>query len=111
MPLRYLWYEGFGKARFTTHSKQWITKIRRDEPKEHHLQSILTSSSAWERRDHAGIRATERAAIDLWLATLKDLPGIRASVIPDPTNNPLDRLQVEVERESGFSAASLAAAL
>lgn len=75
------------------------------------IAGVMAALEAWERRDHSGIRATERAALDLWLATLRDLPGIRATIIPDPTNNPLDRLQVDVERESGFSAASLAAAL
>ena len=75
------------------------------------IVGVMAALEAWDRRDHAGIRATERAALDLWLETLRPLPGIKASIIPDPTDNPLDRLQVHVGQESGFSAAGLAAAL
>jgi L-seryl-tRNA(Ser) seleniumtransferase len=32
-------------------------------------------------------------------------------IVPDPTDNPLDRLQLSVHPESGFTAASLCAAL
>jgi uncharacterized pyridoxal phosphate-dependent enzyme len=75
------------------------------------IVGVMAALEAWEHRDHAGIRARERAALDLWLAAFKSLPGITARTVPDPTDNPLDRLEVEVGPESGFSAASLAAAL
>ena len=42
---------------------------------------------------------------------MQDLPGIAAHIIPDPTANPLDRLQVFVLPESGFTAAGFALAL
>ncbi|TGV50844.1 hypothetical protein EN803_40760, partial [Mesorhizobium sp. M2D.F.Ca.ET.160.01.1.1] len=41
----------------------------------------------------------------------QDIPGIGAQIIPDPTANPLDRLQVFVRPESRFTAAGLASAL
>ena len=42
---------------------------------------------------------------------MQGLPGIVANIIPDPTANPLDRLQVFVSPESRFTAAGLASAL
>jgi D-glucosaminate-6-phosphate ammonia-lyase len=75
------------------------------------IVGVMAALEAWERRDHAGIRARERAALDLWLGALRDLPGIFARIVPDPTGNPLDRLEVAIRPESGFTAASLAAAL
>lgn len=75
------------------------------------IAGVMAALEAWERRDHAGIRQREKAALDLWLDALRGLPGIAARIIPDPTDNPLDRLEVAVGPDSGFTAASLAAAL
>lgn len=75
------------------------------------VAGVMAALEAWERRDHAGIRAREQAALDLWLDTARALPGLAASIVPDPTNNPLDRLKVEVEPGSGFTAAGLARVL
>ena len=75
------------------------------------IVGVMAALEAWETRDHAGIRARERAALDLWQSALRDCPGIAARFVADPTDNPLDRLEVTVGPDSGFSAASLAAAL
>lgn len=75
------------------------------------IAGTMAALEAWETRDHAGIRAREQAALDLWLGTLQGLPGIAARIIPDPTDNPLDRLEVTVLPESGFTAHGLAVAL
>jgi D-glucosaminate-6-phosphate ammonia-lyase len=75
------------------------------------IAGVMVALEAWEKRDHAGIRSSERQALDLWLTTLQAIPGVAAEIVPDPTNNPLDRLKVMVLPDSGFSAASLAAAL
>ena len=75
------------------------------------IAGVMAALEAWEKRDHAGIRKRERQALDLWLSTLQAIAGIVAEIVPDPTNNPLDRLKVQVLPGSGFSAASLAAAL
>ena len=75
------------------------------------VAGTMAALDAWERRDHAGIRAREQAALDLWADTFSRLPGISAQIVPDPTDNPLDRLEVRVTPESGFTAAGLAAAL
>ena len=75
------------------------------------IVGVMAALAAWESRDHAGIREREAAALRLWQNALLGLPGIAAQIVPDPTDNPLDRLEVAVHPDSGFSAASLAAAL
>ncbi|HEY8576941.1 MAG TPA: aminotransferase class V-fold PLP-dependent enzyme [Devosia sp.] len=75
------------------------------------IAGVMAALEAWEVRDHAGIRARERAALDLWVGRFNALPGIEAVIVPDPTGNPLDRLEVRVRPESGYSAHGLAAAL
>ncbi|MBZ9735456.1 aminotransferase class V-fold PLP-dependent enzyme [Mesorhizobium sp. CA18] len=75
------------------------------------IAGTMAALDAWEKRDHVGIRRREEAALNLWKDSLQGIPGIGAEIIPDPTNNPLDRLQVFVRPESRFTAAGLASAL
>jgi L-seryl-tRNA(Ser) seleniumtransferase len=75
------------------------------------IAGVMAALEAWEQRDHDGIRRRERDALALWKNTLEGLAGIEAVTIPDPTNNPLDRLEINVRPESGFTAAGLATAL
>jgi L-seryl-tRNA(Ser) seleniumtransferase len=75
------------------------------------VAGVMAALEAWEKRDHAGIRARETAALELWQGALRGLPGIAAQIVPDPTSNPLDRLQVNVGPESGFTAFGLARTL
>ena len=60
------------------------------------IAGAIAALDAWERRDHAGIRARETQALHLWRDTLQDLPGVTAAIVPDPTDNPLERLQVTI---------------
>ncbi|TIW83719.1 MAG: aminotransferase class V-fold PLP-dependent enzyme, partial [Mesorhizobium sp.] len=64
------------------------------------IAGTMAALEAWEKRDHAGIRRREEAALNLWKDALQGLPGIAAIIIPDPTANPLDRLQIFVSPES-----------
>ncbi|RWM20922.1 aminotransferase class V-fold PLP-dependent enzyme [Mesorhizobium sp.] len=75
------------------------------------IAGTMAALEAWEKRDHAGIRRREEAALNLWKDALQGIPGIGAEIVPDPTANPLDRLQVFVRPESRFTAAGLASAL
>ncbi|MEI9408624.1 aminotransferase class V-fold PLP-dependent enzyme [Mesorhizobium salmacidum] len=75
------------------------------------IAGTMAALEAWEKRDHAGIRRREEAALNLWKDALQGLSGIAAIIIPDPTANPLDRLQIFVSPESRFTAAGLASAL
>jgi D-glucosaminate-6-phosphate ammonia-lyase len=75
------------------------------------IAGCMAALEAWERRDHARVRDRECSYLNLWREALADIPGVEALIVPDPTDNPLERLQVNVGPESGFTAASLAAAL
>ncbi|UYQ72015.1 aminotransferase class V-fold PLP-dependent enzyme [Pelagibacterium flavum] len=73
------------------------------------VAGVIAALEAWERRDHAGIRAREQRALDLWQSTLEGRDGITAIIDPDPTDNPLDRLKVLVDPEgANISAWDLA---
>jgi len=66
---------------------------------------------AWQVRDHKAIRSEERRALDLWQQCLAGVDGIEAEIVPDPTDNPLDRLEVRVKAHSEISAAEFAFSL
>lgn len=61
------------------------------------IVGTIAALNAWERRDHAGIRARETAALELWKEAVDFFEGVEASVDPDPTGNPLDRLKLRVD--------------
>jgi D-glucosaminate-6-phosphate ammonia-lyase len=76
------------------------------------ILGAIAALEAWERRDHAAVRARESSYLELWRERFSGLPGIRAEILPDPTQNPLDRLRVHVDPSgAGMSAWDLAAAL
>ncbi len=57
---------------------------------------VSAALKAWKTRDHSGIRAREQAALTAWVEALANRPGVTATIVPDPTDNPLDRLKVSV---------------
>src|SRR6185312_2534565 len=61
------------------------------------VAGTIAALEAWERRDHAAVRARETEALELWRGALQARPGVTAAIVPDPTDNPLERLQVAVE--------------
>ena len=76
------------------------------------IAGVIAALEAWKVRDHAGIRAREQVALDLWLETLADKAGVTATIVPDPTDNPLDRLKVTINPElARITAWDLARAL
>ncbi|WP_196258877.1 aminotransferase class V-fold PLP-dependent enzyme [Pelagibacterium limicola] len=73
------------------------------------MAGVIAALEAWETRDHSAIRAREQKALDLWKATLEGREGIAPVIVPDPTDNPLDRLQIWVDPErANISAWDLA---
>ncbi|MCR4266130.1 aminotransferase class V-fold PLP-dependent enzyme [Nitratireductor sp. ZSWI3] len=64
------------------------------------VAGVIAALEAWETRDHAGIRERERKALDLWVKTLAGRPGVTARIMPDPTDNPLDRLRVDIDPQA-----------
>lgn len=75
------------------------------------IAGLIAALEAWEVRDHAGIKARETAVIQLWITSLAGHKGIETHVSPDATDNPVDRLEVRVKPESGFSAFGLLSTL
>lgn len=76
------------------------------------IVGAMAALTAWEKRDHAAVRRGETAALELWQGRLAGRPGLRAEIVPDPTDNPLDRLHIHVDpKAAGLAAWQLAAAL
>ena len=75
------------------------------------IVGLIAALEAWEVRDHAGIKAREMAVIELWRTVLTGQKGIEVRVSPDSTDNPVDRLEVRVKPESGFTAYGLVSTL
>ncbi len=76
------------------------------------IMGTIAALEAWKRRDHVAIRAIERAALALWVEALSGIEGVNPRIIADPTGNPLERLQVEIDAAAlGASAATLARVL
>ncbi len=76
------------------------------------IAGLIATLEAWERRDHAAVRAREDGHLRLWQERLADRPGVRAEILPDPTDNPLDRLRVHIDpAAAGCAAWDLASAL
>jgi L-seryl-tRNA(Ser) seleniumtransferase len=61
------------------------------------VAGTIAALEAWERRDHATARAREAEALRLWRDVLQGRPGVTCAIVADPTDNPLDRLQVALE--------------
>jgi L-seryl-tRNA(Ser) seleniumtransferase len=76
------------------------------------IAGAIAALEAWAKRDHAAVRARESGYLHLWMERLAAVPGLRPSIVPDPTDNPLDRLKLEVDAAAaGTTAWALAAAL
>lgn len=76
------------------------------------IYGSIAALEAWERRDHAGIRAREDEALHRWLAAASGFDGVKAEIVPDPTHNPLDRLRIHMDpAKAGASVYALSAEL
>ncbi|MCY4053787.1 MAG: aminotransferase class V-fold PLP-dependent enzyme [Hyphomicrobiales bacterium] len=73
------------------------------------ILGTIAALEAWGKRDHAAVRAQETQTLELWMETLAGLSGVTARRVPDPTGNPLERLQVEIDSNVlGVEAATVA---
>jgi D-glucosaminate-6-phosphate ammonia-lyase len=76
------------------------------------IAGTMAALEAWEHRDADAVRAVELGHLELWLERLQGEPGVSVSIVPDPTDNPLDRLRLAVAPEAaGLTAWELADAL
>lgn len=72
------------------------------------IAGAICAMERWLARDHDAARAEERAALDLWCKAASGIDGICAHIVADPTGNPLDRLQIDVEPlKAGTTAAAI----
>lgn len=63
------------------------------------IVGAMAALEAWEKRDHAAVRAGETHHLMLWRRRFEGLPGVTVSVEADPTKNPLDRLKLALDPE------------
>lgn len=76
------------------------------------IVGAMATLEAWEARDHAVVRARETGYLELWRTRFTGRPGLRVEILPDPTDNPLDRLHVHIDPgEAKIAAWELARAL
>jgi L-seryl-tRNA(Ser) seleniumtransferase len=61
------------------------------------VAGTIGALDAWERRDHEAVRRREAGHLEHWRSRLAGLPGVAATIVPDPTANPLDRLEVAID--------------
>lgn len=72
------------------------------------VAGALAALEAWGTRDHAARRQAMREQLEDWRRCLGALPGIEATIDPDPTGNPFDRLKLEVDAtKAGLTALQL----
>jgi len=72
------------------------------------IAGAIRAMELWMTRDHAAARAVERAALDMWVDALSGIKGVTLRIVADPTGNPLDRLQINVDPAiAGSTAASI----
>jgi D-glucosaminate-6-phosphate ammonia-lyase len=73
------------------------------------IAGAIAAMEAWMQRDHAAIRAAETAALALWAEAFQGINGITPHIVPDPTGNPLERMQINVApKAAGSTAAAIA---
>ncbi len=76
------------------------------------VAGTIAALKAWASRDHAAVRARELQALQLWQQRLSRWPGISAHIVPDPTANQLDRLELRIDpADARITAWDLADAL
>lgn len=64
------------------------------------IAGTIAALEAWGRRDHAAVRATEDGHLALWAKRFANLAGVSATIVPDPTGNPLSRLKLALDPET-----------
>ncbi|MCP4397644.1 MAG: aminotransferase class V-fold PLP-dependent enzyme [bacterium] len=73
------------------------------------IVGAMAALEAWEKRDHQAVRELETSYLKLWQERFSGMFGLTVTIEPDPTNNPLDRLKVDVNpNEAKITAWELA---
>lgn len=61
------------------------------------ILGAIAALEAWQRRDHAGIRAREDARVAMWLAELDGIDGLALGRHADWTGNPITRVEMRID--------------
>ena len=72
------------------------------------IVAAMAALDAWSRRNHALMQKRERAIVAEWLTGLDKVKGLKAAREPDWTGNPIERVKVTVDANSGLFAWELA---
>lgn len=76
------------------------------------IMGVVAAMNDWMARDAGAIREAEQEALEEWRDAIAHIPGISPHIVQDPTNNPLDRLQINIDpRLAGATAGVFAVAL
>ncbi|MEM7047886.1 MAG: aminotransferase class V-fold PLP-dependent enzyme [Pseudomonadota bacterium] len=76
------------------------------------IAGAIAAIQAWQTRDHRADYQAYGRTLRTWQAALQDLAGIKTTLVDDPTGNPLQRLQVNINpTQAGATAAEFAQAL
>jgi D-glucosaminate-6-phosphate ammonia-lyase len=69
------------------------------------IAGTIVALENWAKADHVATRRFERGLLDLWASALAGKPGVAASIVADPTGNPVDRLRVHIDPNHAFTTA------
>lgn len=72
------------------------------------IAGLIAALETWQIRDHEAIRERECVALVQWQQALIGIEGVETEIVPDPTGNPLDRLEIRIKPSSGTSAKDVA---
>ena len=61
------------------------------------IAGAMAALEAWAQRDHAAVRASSATTSSSGWSAWAGCPGLDVAIVPDPTDNPLDRLEVQVD--------------
>lgn len=76
------------------------------------IAGAIQAMENWMTRDHEAAKKREQETLENWKQAISGINGIRPQIVADPTGNPLNRLQVNVDpSKAGASAATFARVL
>jgi L-seryl-tRNA(Ser) seleniumtransferase len=71
------------------------------------IAGALVALESWAARDQQAARQAERETLEYWRERLSGYAGITASIDPDPTGNPFERLKVAVDAAAAAGMTAL----
>ncbi len=72
------------------------------------IAGVIAALETWQTRDHDAERDAQRRTLDQWQKAIDGIEGVTASIVPDPTGNPVERLQLDFKPGPATRAATVA---